>query len=415
MTYTFLPNNNSSTRRKIILIALDWTRPKDPPLSLGLASILANLQMYNIDVYSKEWSVNSENFNVGDVSDFILSKASPLTDVALGAFVWNEKYIQIILSKLKKEKFPGRIILGGPQISYVKHNIETYYPQADIFIRGYAEEALALLMTSEKQYPLITGVHYTGKKSLGLSAMADLEHLPSPYLNGIIVPQKFIRWETQRGCPFSCSFCQHRSSDPTNVRRSFAKNRLLDEINWITSSLVNDIAVLDPTFNAGAHYINMLKVFAEKKYSGKISLQCRIEMVTPEFLEIVEEINKYGEVNLEFGLQTIHRNEQMHIQRLNNMTKVRENLMNIRKRGIQCEVSLMFGLPGQTVHSFSESIQFCKELDIKTIRAFPLMLLRGTALYEKKEELGLIESVGANFDKINRVQTDIPHVVSSPS
>ncbi len=38
--------------RKIILISLDWTRPKDPAQSLGHASILANLLEHNIDVIS---------------------------------------------------------------------------------------------------------------------------------------------------------------------------------------------------------------------------------------------------------------------------------------------------------------------------------------------------------------------------
>ena len=64
------------------------------------------------------------------------------TDAAFGVFVWNEIEIQKIIKYLKSKKFPGRIILGGPQISYVKSNIEKYYLDGDIFIRGYAEDAL---------------------------------------------------------------------------------------------------------------------------------------------------------------------------------------------------------------------------------------------------------------------------------
>jgi radical SAM superfamily enzyme YgiQ (UPF0313 family) len=38
--------------------------------------------------------------------------------------------------------------------------------------------------------------------------------------------QRFIRWETQRGCPFRCSFCQHRESGVRLRRRSLALSRI---------------------------------------------------------------------------------------------------------------------------------------------------------------------------------------------
>lgn len=85
-------------------------------------------------------SVNAPDFEEQLVSNFILENADSNVDVALGAFIWNEPYVQKILTTLKAKNFPGRIILGGSQISYVKQDIEKYYPQADIFIRGYAKK-----------------------------------------------------------------------------------------------------------------------------------------------------------------------------------------------------------------------------------------------------------------------------------
>ena len=43
------------------------------------------------------------------------------------------------------------------------------------------------------------------------------------------------------------------------------------------------------------------------------------------------------------------------------------------------------------------------------------MLLRGTELYERKEELGLIENYDVIDQEDERIKEDIPHVVSSPS
>ncbi len=402
------------SNRRLILVALDWTRPKDPPISLGQASIVANMQRYNVNVLPKSYAVNHQDFKVSNVVDFILKNSDINTDIALGAFVWNEKATQQILSILRKEKFSGRIILGGPQISYLKRGLEKYYPQVDIFIRGYAEEAMAQLFTSQQMRPQIEGVHYAGEADKGLSANANLEELPSPFLTGIVQPQRFIRFETQRGCPFRCSFCQHREPDISKVRRNFALSRIMQEIDWITTNqVIQDVAVLDPTFNSGNQYMQVMNRFIAGRYSGKLALQVRLEMIKPEFLDSIQTLNNTARVVIEGGIQTIHKNEQKIIDRPNNMKLLESNLREAKRRGIEVEVSLIFGLPGQTVKSFQESVDFCKEMGANKIFAFPLMLLRGTPLFEMKKTLQMIESDEINLEKINRIQTDIPHVISS--
>lgn len=402
--------------RKLILTSLDWTRPKDPPLSLGHASILSNLIKHSVNVIPYSWSVNDDAFSTDHVTDAVMQHADPNTDFAIGAFVWNERYTMQILHQLKQYQFPGRIILGGPQISYVKQQIEQYYPQADIFIRGYAEDALAQLMLSSQQYPVIKGVHYANHIDLGESANVDFESLPSPYLTGIIQPQRFIRWETQRGCPFKCSFCQHRASDESQKRKQFSLSRIAAEAAWITQhKVIQDIAVLDPTFNAGPQYLFALEALISGGYTGKLALQSRAEMVNTEFLDAISALNKTARVVLEFGLQTIHKEEQKAIQRPNNLKKIAMIFDEAHKRNIEIEVSLIFGLPHQTVASFQQSIEFCKMLGVKTIHAFPLMLLRGTPLYAQKENFGLVESTDYDIASIDRVFFDIPHVIASPS
>lgn len=404
--------------RRLILTALDWTRPKDPPHSLGHASIWANLLKYGIKVFARSWAINTPEFKADEVIDYAMSHADDNTDFAIGAFVWNETSVQHILKSLKRHRFPGQLIVGGPQVSYVKKDLERFYPYADVFIRGYAEEVMVKLLQQPigTHAPVIRGVHKAGDPDLGLSAIADFDILPSPFLTGLIPAQRFIRWETQRGCPFECSFCQHRESDVSMKRRQLSKSRIFEEIRWIGAHPeIQDIAVLDPTFNSGNNYLAVLEALAEHEYTGKLALQCRMEMVTEAFLQAVHKLNKTARVILEFGLQTIHREEQLVIRRLNNMTKVSEVLNKSRDMGIETEVSLIFGLPQQTVASFQESVDFCKSMQVQTIHAFPLMLLRGTPLYESKLQYRLIESCDdPNVDN-GRVYENIPHVISSPT
>lgn len=139
-----------------------------------------------------------------------------------------------------------------------------------------------------------------------------------------------------------------------------------------------------------------------------------MEMVTDDFLDEICELNKTGNLVLEFGLQTIHKTEMKFIDRPNNMSKVSSVLLKTLERGIDNEVSLIFGLPGQTLQSFQESVNFCISAKVRTIHAWPLMLLRGTPLYENKHKFKLIESNEIASPLIDRVQDHvIPHVVQS--
>jgi coproporphyrinogen III oxidase-like Fe-S oxidoreductase len=187
--------------------------------------------------------------------------------------------------------------------------------------------------------------------------------------------------------------------------------------------VISDVAVLDPTFNAGPDYLMVLEELATHGFCGKISLQCRAEMVCDEFLDAVHRLNQGGaHVVLEFGLQTIHKAEQRIIQRPNNLTKVDKVLEACQSMGIYFEISLIYGLPGQTFASFEESLTWCLKRSPRpdAVSAFPLMLLRGTPIHDRKEELELVESdseiVNADSSSLkHRILEGIPHVVSSPS
>jgi radical SAM superfamily enzyme YgiQ (UPF0313 family) len=414
-------------KRAPIVLSLDWTRPKDPPLSLGHASIIANLNKREVPHIHQAWAVNCPTFHVDQVVDFIMTQqisSSGAADIAVGAYVWNERYVQDIISKLRQYKFMGNIIVGGPQVSYVKDNdtLEAIY-DADVFIRGTAEDALANLYQSEHTPPgepqRIHGVHYRGVPDLAKSTSASLETIASPLLSGIIRPQTFIRWETQRGCAFNCSFCQHKEPDKAVLKnnRYFSKSRVDAEIDWIVANpVVQDIAILDPVFNSGPNYLNILQQLRAGRYQGRIWLQCKADMANNEFLDELTRLKDQGaHPVLEFGLQTANKDEMRLINRSNNLNKVTRILEECAARGLDHEVSLIFGLPNQTVSSFQESVAFITQpqFDIPTIHAFPLMLLRGTDLYEQKQKYGLIESNEVISKAIDRVQHDIPHVISS--
>lgn len=389
--------------RRIVLVDLTWSRDKDPRVPLGHASLLTALREGGRDVRSLVFPVNAPGADVDTVVEAILREtggvAAADVDVAFGAYVWGEAPLKAALRRLRALGFRGRLILGGPQISYSGPGIERLYPEVDAFVRGYGEAALLRLARSPAGWP-IPGVHLAGSPDAVMQAEVDLEQLPSPWLTGAIPlnGQRFVRWETQRGCPFRCAFCQHREAGARLRRRGLGLARVEAEIDLFCASGVRDMAVLDPIFNMAPHATGVLERFAERRFAGRISLQCRAEAIDEAFLEASAALD----VNLEFGLQTIHDDEGRAIERRNHVDRVDRALAGVRARGLDHEVSLIFGLPLQTLASFEASVAWCLEREVPVIKAFPLLLLRGTALDRERARWGLVESGG-----------EMPMVVSS--
>jgi radical SAM superfamily enzyme YgiQ (UPF0313 family) len=382
----------------LILVSLDWLRKKDNKRTLGHSSLLARCIEKGFKVESVNSAVNDKTFSVENVFDTILTHLTFDTTIGFGVYIWNDQIVQQLIGLLRQNGHTNTIILGGPQISYAGKGVSKFYPQADVFIRGYGEESLVSYLANPNQ-KLIPGVTFQNGHDRSSISESNLEELPSPILMRIVPLNPFMRWETQRGCIYRCSFCQHREAGRLK-QNTLSNERISAEIEILSQGLVNDIAVLDPIFNNSDRETEILHLFYQHGYKGHLSLQCRFESLTTDFMDICSKLN----VTLEFGLQTIHPLEMKAIIRRNNMPLISEKIKELHHRNIHFEVSLIYGLPNQTVDSFKQSIQWCFDHGVPSLKAFPLMLLRGTKLHQDRSKWNLKES-----------EPPIPVVISSNS
>ena len=73
----------------------------------------------------------------------------------------------------------------------------------------------------------------------------SLDELPSPYLNGTFdeMIQRYgdkitgALWETNRGCPYSCTFCDWGNADVNKIKK-YDLSRLYNEIQWISNNIL---------------------------------------------------------------------------------------------------------------------------------------------------------------------------------
>ena len=391
---TYLENQSN-----LLFISLDWSRPKDLRTPLSTASIESYFrknQTRHVDAEFKNFNLNSPDFNVDDVLKSI-DEIQPKF-LALGAYIWNEQHVLDIVRWTKAHYPETTTILGGPQVTYGNHHLATEYPGVDYFIRGEGEEPFRELINvlSRRDIPnqeLLDRYAIYTPKSLKQGECnsiftANLDKLPSPYLSGILPVeqnQAFVRWETLRRCPYRCSFCQFRLEGHKTIEINH--KRLFQELEYFKKKEVQEINVLDPIFNLKPkHYLEICKKIEALEMQTRFYFQCRLELICrkdgKEFLEFCRD----HDVWLEFGVQTFREEESKAIERGNKYSKIYKAIETLHQFNVPFDLHLIFGLPLQSFKDFLWSYERARELGPKGLYVFPLNVLKGTDLYQRREE-----------------------------
>ena len=102
----------------------------------------------------------------------------------------------------------------------------------------------------------------------------------------------------------------------------------------------------------------------------------------------IESFVSSGVNRISLGLQSIHENELKTLGRIHSYSEFLETYRLCREAGIDnVNVDLMYGLPGQTVESFKETLRAVIDLSPEHISVYGLILEEGTPLYEKQSTL----------------------------
>ena len=244
-------------------------------------------------------------------------------------------------------------------------------PKIHHFIKGYAEMPLVKIIRGE--YP---------DDKMFIFENLNSEYLFSPYSSGVLnTYSRKIYWETKRGCNSKCGFCEWGNAQTGTIEIN--PDSIEKDIEIFSQSNIDVINILDATFNIGNNYLNILKKLISKT-SAKITLQARFEYLKPEFIKFCA-IHK-ERLHLEFGLQTIHKNEMKVIGRINNLKSIIVNLQHLNQHNIDYEVSVIYAIPEQTIHTFIDTLEFLRINGCNSIMAYPLQIPVNSWLQKNKQE-----------------------------
>ena len=359
-------------------------------------------------------------------------------------YVWNERISLEIIRNLKKSNPSCLIICGGPQVPDRAESFLRKSPEIDITVHGEGEKVfMDLLGTfSSKdlsQVPGISWIDDSGKfcNNPKGERIKDLAVIPSPYLSGIFdklmqsQPDEewLILWETNRGCPFACTFCDWVSAIADRVFR-FDIDRINKELDWFSQNKIEFIFNCDANFGIFSRDVDIAQRAADnkKQYNYPKVLSVQNTKNTTERAYITQKILAEAGLNkgVTLSMQSIYETALINTKRQNISLSTYEELQRrFTEDRIPTYSDFILALPGETYDSFADGVAtLIKNGQHSRIQFNNLSVLpnaeMGDLEYQRQYGMELIESEilnihGARESSINGIKEVQELVIATDS
>lgn len=314
-----------------------------------------------------------------DSLDNVLSHYEDPGVAAFSAAIWNEQLCLHAADRIKRRWPDCLIIFGGTQVPHHPVEYMQQYRFIDVAVRGEGEgpfkEVLQRYMSS-RDFGGIPGVTWrstaSGEVEFNPDSSAfekDLDVYPSPYLDGLyedmLHSNDAFRFqaiiETNRGCPFACTFCYWGKGGLSRKYRFFSVERAAAELEWIGKNGIYFVYNADSNF--GMHRrdeeIADVLVATKRKYgSPEKVVNLYGKNTDHRIYNIAKRLYQNGmHKGLGLSRQSMSPEALTQSKRSNIKMSVYKSLQEkFEADGIPTFCELIIGLPGETYDSFAAGI-----------------------------------------------------------
>ena len=298
----------------------------------------------------------------------------PAEVVGFSLYVWNEQISLEIIRQLKKIKPSVYIVCGGPQVPDHAELFLRKNSGIDVAVHGEGEHSFFKLLEIFPSREInkissiskinTSGDFYNNPKA---DRTKDLSTIPSPYLSGVFDnlisssdEEWLVLWETNRGCPFQCTFCDWGSAVADRVYR-FDMDRIDKELDWFSKNKIEFIFNCDANFGILPRDVDIARRAARNKnlfgYPKVLSTQNTKNATERNYL--TQKILSDNGLNkgVALSMQTLFEPALINIKRQNISLQTYEDLQQrFNIDNIVTYSDFILGLPGETYESFADGI-----------------------------------------------------------
>jgi len=227
-------------------------------------------------------------------------------------------------------------------------------------------------------------------KSNSRQLLNNLDELPYPAYD-LLPIEKYrvsIKWYnrspvatmvTSRGCPYKCTFCDIQTISGRSVRYRSTEN-IINEIK----SLINNFGTKEILFYDDTFTLNMKRTheICDAIIAEQLNITwCCLSRVNCVDLELLKKMKKAGCHMISYGLETGSEQMLASVDKATTLAQAEEAIHLTKQVGIRSTGSFVFGLPGETVETMRETIEWAKKVDPTFAIFFRAIPFVGTPLH----------------------------------
>ncbi|MBC7926892.1 MAG: cobalamin B12-binding domain-containing protein [Bryobacteraceae bacterium] len=323
-------------------------------------------------------------------------------------YVWNEA-LSLHFGKLAKKVRPETlVVMGGPNISLEPERQTEYlrqHPEIDLYALGegdilageivqhFLDSGKSLQKMGARDIPSSVYRRPDGQpvRQESWERHQEIDEIPSPWLTGVL--DEFFDGklapllETNRGCPFTCTFCVQGIRWYTKVH-NFTKERIREEVEYIARRVhdvcpqMGTLRIADSNYGMFERDIEISGYLGEmqKKYGypGYIDATTGKNRAD-RIIQSVEKVN--GALVVYQAVQSLDENVLRNVKRQTIKLKAYEDiLIHIRGRGLRSNSDLILGLPGDSLKTHVDGLHKLLDGGVSQVTNFQLMMLKGSEL-----------------------------------
>ncbi|MGW7533027.1 KedN5 family methylcobalamin-dependent radical SAM C-methyltransferase [Amycolatopsis sp. NPDC054798] len=339
--------------------------------------------------------------------------------LAFSVLGWNYREFAALAETFKHLNPDGWAVFGGNHVSGQAERVFGMHPYVDVVVNGEGEFTFRdLLLARLDRTPVrslhgVDGISFRDETGAVTTTkdrprIENLDDIPSPFLTGAIpLTGKDGRFrydvallETNRGCPYKCSFCYWGGAVGQRVR-AFSRERLRQEIEIFAQHEVHTLVLCDANFGMLPIDLEFVEDVIESRarhgYPKSIETSWA-KNKSAVFYKIVKAMKDAGlHSSFTLALQTLDEDTLDLMNRRNMKVNDWESLAEwLGKEGLDCYAELIWGAPGETVETFMKGYDRLAG-HVSRVAVYPMLILPNTTYHAERERFGLV-TVRGNTD-----------------